>query len=88
MIGAPAVVRGSGADEFGTVATFGGGGGGFGDAGGATRALIGENSETLGLADLPVLLALTADFNCDDPVTGLGGESRTLFLGGACGSIG
>ena len=88
MIGAVIAVSGSGADDFGTVVIFGGGGGGLGDAGEATRGLIGDMLETLGLEGLSVLIFLFADFACDEPVIGTGGESKTFFLGVTYGSVG
>ena len=81
MIGVLIAVSGSGADDFGTVVIFGLGGGGLGDAGKATRGLIGEMLKTLDLEGLSVLIFLFADFVCDEPVTGSGGESKTLFFG-------
>ena len=81
MIGALVAVRGSGADDLVTVAIFGGGGGGFGDVGDAMLCLLGEIPVTLGLAGLFILLARIADLVCEDPVTGLGNESRTFFWG-------
>ena len=80
MIGALIAVSGSGADDFGTVEIFGGGSGGLGDAGEATRRLIGDMLETLGLEGLSVLIFLFADFVCNEPVMGTGGESKTFFF--------
>ena len=88
MIGVLIAVSGSGADDFGTVVIFGGGGGGLGDAGEATRGLIRGRLETSDFEGLSVLIFLSADFVCDEPVTGSGGESKTLFLGATCGSVG
>ena len=44
--------------------------------------------ETLGLEGLSVLIFLFADFVCDEPGTGSGGESKTLFLGVTYGAVG
>ena len=88
MIGVLIAVSGSGADDFGTVVIFGGGGGGLGDAGEATRGLIGDMFETLGLEGLFDLIFLFADFVCDEPVVGTGGESKTFFLGVTYGAVG
>ena len=88
MIGALIAVSGSGADDFGTVKIFGGGSGGLGDAGEATRRLIGDMFETLGLEGLSVLIFLFADFVCNEPVMGTDGESKTFFLGVTYGAVG
>ena len=88
MIGALIAVSGSGADDFATVVIFGGGGGGLGDAGEAARGLIEDMLETLDLVGLSVFIFLFADFVCDEPVTGSGGESKTLFLGVTYGAAG
>ena len=88
MIGALIAVSGSGADDFGTVVIFGGRGGGLGDAGEATRGLIGDMLETLGLEGLSVLIFLFAIFACDEPVVGTGGESKTFLLVVTYGAVG